>query len=217
MIGTNNSRFCIIIAQKNVEMAILLANQYAIGEVRLDLCNFDNKSMKKLFSAHSNLIATHRHKEGISYLERQKSLLYAMECGAGWVDIELDFPLELRLELLTVARKKGVKIIVSYHNYICSPSRKEMQIIVNSAKDCKPDVIKLAVLPRSIQEANDILAWYQSEKNLIAFGMGDTYACTRVESFHLGSPFVYVCENEEWKSIAPGLMTSSEFNAMLLV
>ncbi len=118
------------------------------------------------------------------------------------VDIELSSK-RILAAVVREARRKGKKIIVSYHNFSGTPSDPQLNQIFARAKKAGADIVKIAALVRRPADARRLAVFTlaNAEKNLICIGMGGRGAVTRVLFPGLGSLITYAFLG---KPTAPG-------------
>ena len=86
---------CASISEKDVEKCIeSILDKVDMAEIRIDLAEFSNEEIKKVFSTGKKLIATCRPGK-IKDDERVEMLKIAIESGATYVDIEYEAPMRL--------------------------------------------------------------------------------------------------------------------------
>jgi 3-dehydroquinate dehydratase type I len=185
-----DSRICVSISEPTVELCVNALRGLKLAEIRLDKTKLDEKNIRKVFSTQVRLVATFRPGMTDDKL-RLKSLISAINHGASFVDIELEADDRYRGELLKAARKKGCKVIVSYHNDDRTPSREELIRIVDSCFRSGGDIAKIACKVNSTNDNARLLGLLDENKDLVVVGMGKEGTITRVVSTLLGSPFTY--------------------------
>jgi 3-dehydroquinate dehydratase I len=201
--------YCLSTGSKNFNFVLAEIIKYEIAEIRLDLCEFDKKQIKMLFSSHSNLIATYRNSERISYNKKRNILKTAIKAGAKWVDLDFENNThDFIIDFSNYAHDNGVKIIISKHDYNKVPDNEEIYSLVEQINKYQPDLIKLAFYSNSIEDNERVLALYSRYQNILAFNMGEKGKITRVKSLLFGSPFAYV--RSEIDQTAAGQMTLQE-------
>ena len=82
---------CVSIAEKDVEKCIESLKKVEMAEIRIDLAEFNNDEIRKVFSHRKKMIATCRPGK-IRDEERAEMLKVAIESGATYVDIEYEAP-----------------------------------------------------------------------------------------------------------------------------
>lgn len=185
---------CLTVANMTFEQALELIPQFPMAEIRMDLLEFTDEEYKKIFLLSTELIATCRNDTKISQLEN------AINYGADYIDIEYEILERDRNHLLGLAKSKKAKVIISHHNFDNSDSDKWDEIIKNS-KEYGADFVKLAVKVDTKEDAIKLMNLYTKYQNIIAFGLGEWAQFTRIMSYYIGAPWVFVYYE---KSIAEG-------------
>ncbi|CAL4906270.1 unnamed protein product [Urochloa decumbens] len=108
------------------------------------------------------VIVTYRPKwEGGQYEgedePRFEALLLAMELGAEYVDIELKVA-DKFLNFLSGRKPEACKLIVSFHNYECTPSVDELLSLVDQIQATGADIVKILT---SAIEIDDVSRMFQ--------------------------------------------------------
>lgn len=146
---------------------------------------------------------------------RKQVLLDCMSFGASHVDLEVEAPQPYKDEIVAFAKKRGVKIIVSMHNYEKSEeSSLNLDSIISQCFDCKADIAKVAVSVVSTQGASRVLALYNDPRPIVAIGMGPFGKITRLSALLLGAPFSFACYDEA-SATAPGQMSKHVMHHLL--
>lgn len=199
---------CVAISDKNPDKCIDLLKQVEMAEIRLDLTDFDTETIKKVFATGASCIATCR--PDTLGLDKQYELLkIAMEAGASYVDIEIEAPVEQREKLIAVAKANNTRIVISYHNYECTPSQEELQKIVADCYKFGADVAKIAVQANSQQDAARVISLYSIDKPVVALAMGDYGKISRIISPLLGAEFTFA-STDDGEGTAPGQINYSK-------
>ncbi len=182
-------------------------------ELRLDLCNLTIDEVKYIFSNYSPLIATYRRNKDLKESKRNIFLQEAIIAGADYLDIDF-----LNLDqkdnfLISLAKEHNCKLILSFHDYNCTPNIDKIKNYISLILKENPDIIKLAFKANSIQDTALILSLYSSFPHLankmIAIAMGELGKISRIASPLLGAPFSYFsCLN--MPATAEGQINSQE-------
>nr|WGS95728.1 bifunctional 3-dehydroquinate dehydratase /shikimate dehydrogenase [Crinum x powellii] len=122
-----------------------------VVEIRLDhLASFDPARDLEFLIKNRPLpvLITYRPKwEGGQYegddSKRFEVLQLAMELGAEYVDVELQVAQEF-LDFISGKRPKSTKLIVSSHNYQCTPSTEDLGSLVARIQAVGADIVKIA-------------------------------------------------------------------------
>ena len=217
-------KICVSIADKRLKTVNELIRLSDIAEIRMDLCRFSLKNMEKVLQEHTgSLIAKYSflEDEPLSFGDKDLSekkqrklrgkdlkkrdlkladyyanIEVALKAGVAYVDLELDSPGFSRFRIQ--AQKRGIKVIVSYHNRKGSDTKKELRAIYDRATALGADIVKIVTTPSTKKEIEDVLSLYNYRKTiedaptLIAFGMGEAAAYSRIVSVMNGAPWCYV-------------------------
>jgi len=104
---------------------------------------------------------------------------------------ELGYPPEWREALINLARSKKCKVIISWHCFGETPDEIDIYGIVDSLYAAGADVAKIACMSNSRADSARMLSLYSKYKSLVAVGMGDVGAITRIAALSLGAPFTF--------------------------
>lgn len=129
--------------------------------------------------------------------EKRKLLIRAAIADqVDYVDLELDIA-------RSIPRFGKTKRIISYHNFKETPAN--LEDIVAELRDANPDIIKFAVLAKSVADASRVLeVASKSSLPTIGIAMGPLGVFTRILGRKYGAPFTYASFNPE-RSFAPGM------------
>jgi 3-dehydroquinate dehydratase I len=204
---------CLSIVFESVDQCLEHLKNFEIVEYRLDKINFQER-IPELFKVSIPTIATYRPSNNVSDLERKNILKQAIDNGANYIDIELDANEEYLKELVNYAKQKNTKIILSYHDYIKTPAKRELEQIIFWAKDYSPDIIKIACQVNNKKDNARLISLYESDFPLVVLGMGEKGKITRIASILLGAPFTFVAFDKNTQT-AQGQFSSDELNDIL--
>jgi 3-dehydroquinate dehydratase-1 len=194
---------CVAISDTDFDKCLSVLRKTDMAEIRLDLTQFSDDQIRHLFSLQKKLIATYRPLEGKEEEERMEQLKTAIEAGADYVDIEFESADEYRNEIIAFAHKHNCDVIISYHNYDCTPGLDHLRKIVAESFQKDADVIKIATMVRTNNDNASILSLYNIPGRVIAFGMGNLGKITRIVAPFLGAEFTYAAMDEGAET-APG-------------
>lgn len=199
---------------KEAARDVMAAEDADMVEVRLDLVAGDPlkaiKTVRELTS--QAMIATNRMQaEGGQFKgsedDRLELLLQAADF-ADYVDIELRS--DARSKLMKKVKKP---VIVSYHNFVCTPGQKELQTIMDEMKGCGAAIAKIAVTPTSLKDNVDILNFLlDADMPLCMIAMGQIGRHLRAIAPIYGSALAYGYITEP---TAPGQMSVAELRQAL--
>ena len=120
-----------------------------------------------------------------------------------WLDLERDYLHDYN-ELREMARTKGVKILISEHNFTRIPNDLELKNYLTDVKRVKADGIKIAAMSNSDEDCARLYKFAKKAKGfkfIAAFGMGETGKISRIWSLKEGANLTY---GSIGKSAAPG-------------
>ena len=166
----------------------------SFAEVRLDRVRLSLEEVSSLFSLPKRLIATCRPGR-FSESAREERLRRAIAAGASYVDIELDAPSAMRQRTIREARRRGCKVILSFHDFRSTPSSTILSRKVTSCFTRGADIAKIACAVRSDSDVRRIFSLYdlklKGEASLLALGLGKKGTITRIAAPFLGAPFTF--------------------------
>lgn len=202
-----------ITAKKTSEIPALIEKAEQMGadlaEIRLDYLESFDGIEKVVENAKIPLIATNRHhsqggKRKQNEDERVKILLKAADIGFQFVDIEATTP---NLETLVKNfRKKGVKTIISFHDFNRTPNIEEMRKIVTFQINMDADICKLITMAKSLNDNISCLSLISEAGQkfpIVCFAMGKHGVLSRILSPLFGGYLTYA-SLETGMETAPG-------------
>ena len=111
---------CVSLSEPTLAGCISALAGISFAEIRMDRMQLSRSDVRRLFSSHRQLIATFRP-GGVPDRERKELLMAAIEAEAAYVDVEVDSEAAYREEIVTRARQKSCRVIVSFHDYDGTP------------------------------------------------------------------------------------------------
>jgi len=205
---------CRSIAVKGQQEILTLLKGAEMAEIRIEESGLEPEEVKELFGKHPCLLATCRPGT-IPDKERMELLMNAIDGGAKWVDIEIESQQEYICQVISYARDHGCKVIISYHNYNCTPDIDYLRMIVEASHIQGADLVKVATMVKESSDNKTLLNLYSNSKiPLLAIGMGREGRSTRVKALKNGAPFTFVIAPGS-KESAPGQYTEEEMIRIL--
>jgi 3-dehydroquinate dehydratase-1 len=205
---------CASIAEKDVEKCIQSIDKVEMAEIRIDLAEFNDDEIRKVFSRRKKLIATCR--PGIIRDEERALMLkIAIESGSTYVDIEYEAPRDYKNEMIEYAHSHQCDVIISYHNYEKTPDLEELENIVRLCYQQGADLAKIATHVNVNRDNSKILSLYKAPGRLVAIGMGDLGRISRIVAPFLGAEFTYASLSDA-EAIAPGQISYEKLNQFIL-
>ncbi len=191
---------CVSIAEETLAEMLEAVRHCSFAEIRMDAMHLTPDDVRRLFSSHDNLVATFRAGTATDR-QRGASLAAAIESGAAYVDIELESDGAYRRGLIGKARERGCKVIISLHDYTCTPERETLQHAVDACFAEGADIAKIACTVHSDRDGARLLGLLDDGRPIIVVGMGAKGRIVRLAAPLLGSPFTYA-------ALAPGRQTA---------
>ncbi len=109
------------------------------------------------------------------------------------IDIELSTQTKYIKDLIKEARNYNTDIIISYHDFSKTPSKKSLKDIIDRERNLGADICKIAT---KINNTRDIIEMLEvliedKDRNLCLLGMGELGKITRIIFPYFGSVIVY--------------------------
>ena len=193
-----------------------------MAEIRADLCGLPAEQTARLVSSHDNLIFTCRvGQTSVGYAREQ--MLAAISHGVKYIDIEIEAPLEYAEPIALYAKESGTRLIISYHDYVGTPSFEELRQIAQACLRRGADIIKIVTTANDIADVTRVMRLYREydASHLVAFAMGVCGKFSRYLSLRLGAPYTYVSYGKDVNNpgidgaeTAPGQYEKSELEAL---
>ncbi len=137
--------------------------------------------------------------------DRVKILQKAIELGFDHIDIELSTMKENQF------KKSKSKLIISYHNFVETPSYWDMQSIIYEMNEFKPDILKITTMMKEEYESTKIYRLLTNKphsEERIVIGMGEKGRMTRILGPLLRSYLTYA--STKFGESAPGQIDIEE-------
>jgi len=132
--------------------------------------------------------------------ERVEILRKAIDAGFDYVDVELS-----SAGTFTLLKKGKSKIILSFHDFVKTPSLAELEEIKKQMKTYDADIMKFAAFVREDADSKVLFQFLFNKKEdeeMIVVGMGEEGKMTRVIAPLFGSYLTYA--STSYSSSAPG-------------
>jgi len=148
-----------------------------------------------------------------TYEAQSKILIDAIKNGASYVDIPLFIPEKMNKKIVQVAKKTGVKVIISHHDFKNTQNYKKMLKLAEKMVKKGADIIKLACNTKSLQDTIEVIGvgkYLQGQKiPHILIGMGQKGILSRILTPTLGGEIMFAVLDKKGQT-AQGQMTVSE-------
>ena len=190
------------------ELAGLAEAGIRLVELRLDFLRKMPDLGRLLPNRKVPVIVTVRRKQdgglwGYDEEKRMVLLRTAIISGADYVDIESDIAAK-------IPRYGKTKRVISYHNFEKTPS--DLDALRDEIlKTADPDIIKIAVTPKSVSDLFRLFAFMKkanapgAPKPTVVIGMGELGMPTRILGKKFGVPFTYSTFSQQ-RIVAPGIL-----------
>lgn len=153
-----------------------------------------SKAFKRAAATGLPILLTIRSKrEGARFTvsdEERKKLFLQLIPLSDAVDIELS-SVKLLKTVVDTAGKKRKKVIVSYHNFKETPTRKKLEAVTAKARKAGAQCVKIATMARSQKDLKVLASVLSTEKDMIVIAMGRYGVASRVLFPFLGSLLSY--------------------------
>src|ERR1700746_118750 len=188
----------VIASRADLERALRMRRPPDLFELRLDyLADITGRVEKVLPKLNTPLIITarHPHEGGASKLRlrQRRDLLAQFINHAQHIDVELRSAPALR-SLLTLAKKKNIRRIISFHSFKSTPSARILAVKARAARSYGADIFKVATRTDTPMELGRLLEFMRSNRLDLAvavMGIGKLGAISRVLLARAGSVLIY--------------------------
>jgi 3-dehydroquinate dehydratase-1 len=194
----------VIFTHADLRRAIRMRNPPDLFELRLDaLFARSDEVMTVIENLRAPLIITARHpcEGGSNQLtaRQRRALLLRFLPPAAYVDVELRSA-NAFAAILREARAKGVRRIISFHDFNGTPTRARLDEIARTAQAFGADLLKIAArtdTPEQLKRLLDFFLQEQAEMKIAVMGFGRLGRISRTEFArhrsalnygHLGKP-----------------------------
>lgn len=208
---------CLSLGFKKIGKMIRAIKPGGFYEVRLDMLDrteLKRENLTTVFKSDARLIATFRPGKGMSGTVRRKVLEQAIMAGAAFVDIESDSSKSHLRDLVSLARERNCRVIVSHHDY---QGTRQLDELLGTIKRCRKagrDLVKIACKVNDNGEICRLLSLLEGRPYLIVTGMGPMGGFIRAVSLVLGAPFNYAAP-DSGPLTAPGQVRGSKLALMV--
>jgi 3-dehydroquinate dehydratase-1 len=150
--------------------------------------------------------------ERISLLEK------AVNAGADYIDLELRTAPALREIVTKKVREAGIKLIISYHDFSCTPEREKLMEVFDLEMRAGADIGKIVTMAKGPQDVLGVFSLYFKALDdgfpLIAFCMGPFGKMSRLACLALGAYLTYASPVKGHEA-APGQIPLDDLRAMV--
>jgi 3-dehydroquinate dehydratase-1 len=124
--------------------------------------------------------------------ERERERLYK-EWMEHFCYVDVEFLSRIRRSVVKEAKSMGKKIIISYHNFLRTPTQRKLEQIIREAKKGGAEIVKIATVPKNIRQLRRLLLLPHTIKSvpLAIMPMGKFGEWMRIVCVLMGSVLVY--------------------------
>ncbi len=203
---------CLSVGSRGVDFKAINAD---LVEVRADLCGYSASEISGVLEGVSCAIVTCRVAE-VGEQRAREILTQAVLSGAKYIDVECEVSDDYLSYFQELTARYGVKLIVSYHNFVATHSLSFLQQIYKNFLAKGADIVKIATTAATFEEATQLIELYGTAERgrLVAFSMGAVGRFTRELSLSCGAPFTYVSYDASSET-ASGQYTYREMRKLL--
>jgi 3-dehydroquinate dehydratase-1 len=188
----------VIFTRADLRRAVRLRNPPDFFELRLDALRTKGDEVETVVAdLRAPLIITARHpREGGSNqlsARKRRVLVRRFLPYAAYVDIELRSAGTFAA-VLAEARAKGVRTIISFHDFDETPGRSQLDEIARSACSLGADLLKIATRTDTVAELDRLLDFFRRERlrmEIAAMGIGRLGRTSRLKFARHGSVLHY--------------------------
>jgi len=221
--GRDRARICVPIVETTAGKAlgaIEEANRVAdLIELRTDYLNEPRLEPLMMARKRPFVVTCRPTKERGKYSgdegKRFGILKEAVTLGAEYVDVEMQSARGSVKDLIT--NKGKSRIILSFHDYRGTPSRKELARLFDRMHRREADIVKIVTLADSWEDNLSILSLIPyargRKQEILAFCMGEKGKMSRVFSPLMGGAWTYASLRKN-RASAPGQLTVLEMKSV---
>lgn len=161
------------------------------------------------------IVTNRRKEEGGRFhgdeASRLRLLEEALDLGVDFIDVELSTRRSLLQRLFK--KRKGTKLILSFHDFQGTPSRSKLESIRREMLEYGADVTKIVTLSHTYEDNLKTLSLIPRAREkgqpIVAFCMGKKGRMSRLFAPVMGAAWTYGCIERD-RTSAPGQLTISE-------
>lgn len=207
-----NQKICLSIGSIGFNEILEQLKAVTLAEIRMDLLELTDEQFIRVFSEHSNLVATYRT-DSTNYEKMDRMLNLALDHGCRYIDIDIEVPEKWRAPLVKKAKLLDRRVILSYHNFEETPKSEKLNEVIHSIFLNGAHIAKIACMAKSESDCSRISRLYFEHQNLVAFCMGEIGITTRLTAPFMGAPFTYA--SIKGKETAPGQVDYEEMELFM--
>lgn len=135
------------------------------------------------------------------------------------IDIELFIGDKIVTDIIDIAHKNNIKVIISNHDFYATPNKEEIINRLCKMQDLNADICKIAVMPNNHKDVINLLDATQEMKNLysrvpiVTMSMGKLGLISRLSGEIFGSAITFAIASD--KVSAPGQIYINQLENIL--
>ncbi|MFQ6123468.1 MAG: type I 3-dehydroquinate dehydratase [Candidatus Heimdallarchaeota archaeon] len=226
-----NPKICGVITVNSVQEAysVIMTPQTKncdLIELRLDYLEIlEMKELAKLLEELQipSILTLRSQQEGGKFVnseeQRLQDLKKLIQLQPDYVDLEMHIEEEHLCSLMTSAKSKKVKTILSSHFFENTPTTQDLTERLEFGKEQEADVVKVITFAKRIGDNDTVLALNKVGQDLgidtVAFCMGSLGLPSRMLCVYWGAAFTYASLNEQSASGQLSTSVLGKFYALL--
>jgi len=229
LIGDLSTMICVSLAEPTCDALLKRLQQVAakadMVEVRLDaLMEADSLDFVSLIKDRPcPFIFTNRSSaEGGLFKGSEEDRIGLLEkaifAGADYIDIELRTDPALRDAIVKKVHEAGAKLIISYHDFFCTPEKEKQIELFDSERQAGADIGKIVTTAEGLRDVLEVFSLYFKALDegfpLIAFCMGPFGKMSRLACLAMGAYLTYASSSRGHET-APGQIPLDDLRAMV--
>ncbi len=188
----------VISSRADFDRALRMRTPPDLFELRLDVFGAKIRAFRRrIEKLGTGIIITARHPRegGANQLSgrKRRELLLSFLPQAAWVDIEVRSAPAMAA-VFQAARKKGVRTILSFHDFRGTPRARRLDELTRHAARWGADLFKVATrtdTPAQLERLLDLFERSRRAQNVVAMGIGKLGRKSRLELARRGCPLNY--------------------------
>jgi len=205
---------CVSLVDMDMSTCLSYCTRYPFVELRLDRLAMTPDELRTAVHAAAKSIATCRRQ----HPDPLTQYMTAIDAGVDYVDLELSDNPDVFESVTAAARKAGIPVIVSVHDYEGTPDDATLAEWLNRAVQTGGDLVKIACKANDIDDNLRLLNLLTEnrfpEVPKIVTAMGTEGVLTRVLAPLLGAPFTFAAPDGGTPS-APGQLPAATLHRFL--
>lgn len=189
----------VISSRADLDRALRMRTPPDLFELRLDAfgATASGTLRSRVEKLGAGIIITARHpREGGAHqlsTQKRRELLLSFLPRATWVDLEVRSASAMA-PVFQAARKNGVRIILSFHDFRETPCATRLDQLARQAATLGPDLLKVATRTDTPAQLERLLSFFERSRgvqNVVAMGIGRLGRKSRLELARRGCPLNY--------------------------